>query len=96
MVAIAEKISAQSHALLETQRDFTEDFNRKAADRTVHDESLVKLVSVYEADRLTRRDTLLQTQDELHAAVPADAWPDVLEVLNRKSLALAPKRGMEG
>lgn len=96
MVAIAEKISAQSHALLETQRDFTEDFNRKAADRTVHDESLVKLVSVYEADRLARRDTLLQTQDELHAAVPADAWPDVLEVLNRKSLALAPKRGMEG
>jgi len=96
LVAIAEKISAQSHALLETQRDFTEDFNRKAADRTVHDESLVKLVSVYEADRLTRRDTLLQTQDELHAAVPADAWPDVLEVLNRKSLALAPKRGMEG
>lgn len=96
MVAIAEKISAQSHALLETQRDFTEDFNRKAADRTVHDESLVKLVNDYEADRLARRDTLLQTQDELHAAVPADAWPDVLEVLNRKSLALAPKRGMEG
>ena len=96
LVAIAEKISAQSHALLETQRDFTEDFNRKAADRSVNDESLVKLVNDYEADRLARRDTLLQTQDELHAAVPADAWRDVLEVLNRKSLALAPRRGMVG
>ena len=95
LVAIAEKISAESHALLETHREFAEDFNRKAADRTVPDASLVKLVDDYEVDRLAGRGTLLQTQDELHAAVPADAWPDVLEVLNRKSLALAPRRGME-
>lgn len=95
LVAIAEKISAESHALLETHREFAADFNRKAADRTVPDASLVKMVNDYEADRLAGRDTLLQIQDELHAAVPADAWPDVLEVLNRKSAALAPGHGIE-
>ena len=96
LVAIAEKISEESHALLEIHRRFAEEFNRKAADRTVPDAEFVKLVNDYEADRLAGRYTLLQTQDELHAAVPADVWHDVLEVLNRKSVSLAPRHGREG
>lgn len=96
LVAIFEKISEESHTLLETHREFAGDFNSKAADRTVPDASLVRLVDGYEADRMTHRNTLLQIQDELHAAVPADAWPDVLEVLNRKSAVLGPTHGIEG
>ena len=93
---IFEKISMESRALLKTHREFGEVFNNKAADRTVSDASLVRLVNGYEADRIARRNTLLQIQDDLHAAVPGDAWPDVLEVLNRKSAALGPTHGMEG
>jgi hypothetical protein len=96
LVGIAEDIHAISRNLLNTNRDFESDFNQKAADRDVTDKSLTMLVREYEVNRTELRSELLQTQDELHAAVPVDAWPDVLDVLNRKNQAIAPTRGMEG
>jgi hypothetical protein len=41
-----------------------------------------------EVERQALRSKLLHLQDELHAALPTDAWPDVLDVLNRKSEAI--------
>ena len=95
MAAIADKISTDARALLEVHLDFASEFNRKAADSSISDAVLVKLVNDYEVERTALRNGLLRDQDELRAAVPADVWPDVLEVLNRKGAEIAPTRGRE-
>lgn len=96
LIGIAEDIRAISRNLLNTNRDFESDFNQKAADRDVTDKSLTMLVREHAVNRTELRSELLRTQDELHAAVPVDAWPDVLDVLNRKIQAIAPTRRIEG
>jgi hypothetical protein len=96
LISIAENMREISSKLLNMNRDFESDFNQKAADRDVTDKSLTMLVREYEVNRTELRSELLRTQDELHAAVPVDAWPDVLDVLDRKSQAIVPTRGIEG
>ena len=67
---------------------FITDFNGQASSRSVTMEELQKLVGNFDVDRQTLRNKLLHLQDELYAALPADAWPEVLEVLNRESEAI--------
>ncbi len=74
VMAIASKIKAQAIALLETHEAFAKEFNRMAANRYVTKGALVELAKEYDARRLGQRDELLQSQDELHAAVPDDTW----------------------
>ena len=95
LTAIAARIKEQSHSLVAAHEEFEPAFNRKAADRGVSEDELTELVRAYEADRIALRNELLHSQDELHAAVPADAWPDVLEVLNEKGQVMAPARARE-
>lgn len=95
LVELAGKIGAQARTLTEAHRQFESEFNRLAGDRDVSDAKLSRLVSDYDADRLDQRNELLRSQDELHRAVPTDAWPEVLEVLNRKQRARMPGRARE-
>ena len=96
LAAIAAKISEQSRSLLDAQEEFASEFNRQAVDRDVSEEMLTRLVRDYEEDRVALRNQLLHSQDELHAAVPADAWPDVLEVLNKQGRGVVPRRASGG
>ena len=91
LASIAKRIRTQSQALLDTHETFITTFNDKASNRSVTAEQLQKLVSDYEVQRQTLRNDLLHLQDELHAALPPDVWPDVLEVLNRKSQSVAAR-----
>ena len=95
LAAIAAKIGEQARSLVGAHEEFASDFNRQAADRDVSEDMLAQLVRDYEVDRLALRNQLLHSQDELHAAVPAEVWPDVLEVLNRKFSGLGPRRARE-
>ena len=92
LVGLADKIARQSRSLMETHEEFESEFNRLATDRETADDKLLQLVREYDVARLRPRNELLHSQDELRAAVPADAWPDVLEILNRKQRARAPGR----
>ena len=89
--SIAKRIRARSQALIDTQETFVTAFNEKASRRSVTAEELQQLVSDYEVQRQTLRNDLLHLQDELHAALPPDVWPNVLEVLNRKSQSIAAR-----
>jgi len=96
LMVLAERIGQNVHALLDKHERFGEEFNARAKDRSVSDESLQELVSDYEAGRVLLRSELLRADQELFAALPVEARSDVLELLNRKSRMLAPQRGMEG
>jgi hypothetical protein len=88
LASIARRIRDQSREFLNTNQTFITAFNGQASSRSVTMEELQRLVDNFDVDRQTLRNKLLQLQDELHTALPADAWPDVLEVLNRKSEAI--------
>jgi hypothetical protein len=96
LAALAGKISEQSHGLMGAHDEFESEFNRQAADHDVSGDALTQLVADYDANRLQLRNELLHSQDELREIVPNDAWPDVLEVLNRKQQARVPGRAREG
>ena len=85
LASIARRIRDQSREFLNVNRTFITAFNAEASNRSATREELQKLVDNYDLERQTLRNKLLHLQDELHAALPADAWPEVLEVLNRKS-----------
>ena len=89
IAAIAERMKTATRALLDTHKTFMKEFNEQAADRNVTPDDLDALLDDYLVSRKTQRDALLHMQDELHAAIPADAWPEIQRVLNRKSQAIA-------
>lgn len=95
LVAIAGRIGEQSRSLLDAHNQFARDFNDAAVDRSVTDEALARLAKDYDADRIALRNQLLASQDELKQALPDEAWPDVLELLNKKQLAIVPGRAGE-
>lgn len=95
LVVIAGQISEESRSLSDAQDQFAREFNRQAADRDVSDDTLTQLVMDHDANRLELRNQLLRSQDELYRAVPKDAWPEVLEVLNRKQRARVLRRAPE-
>jgi len=86
--SIARRIRDQSRDFLNSNQTFINDFNSQASSRSVTMEELQKLVGNFDVDRQTLRNKLLHLQDELYAALPTDAWPEVLEVLNRKGKAI--------
>ena len=86
--SIARRIRDQSREFLNANQTFITEFNGQASSRSVTGEALQKLVGNFDLDRQTLRNNLLHMQDELYAALPADTWPEVLEVLNRKSEAI--------
>lgn len=88
LAAIARRIRDQSREFLNANQTFITAFNAQASSRSATSEELQQLVDNFDVDRQTMRNNLLRLQDELYAALPADAWSDVLEVLNRKSEAL--------
>ena len=69
---------------------------RSGATEPPQKREILQLARDYEGDRLRYRNAMLAAQDELRAAVPADVWPDVLEVLSRKGSALVPRRARQG
>jgi hypothetical protein len=87
-VLIAERMKTGSLALLDTHEAFVTGFNHRAADRSVTKQDLDDFVDGYLETRKSQRDELLRLQDELHAALPPYAWPEVVEVLNRRSRAV--------
>jgi hypothetical protein len=93
LLALAEKIKEQSLELQQAHIEFAESFNEAAADRATSDAALLTLVADYEARRKRSRRKLLDAQDELHAMIPDDAWPDVLAVLNTKAQVVASQAG---
>jgi hypothetical protein len=95
IMVIARNIKEQALQLLETHETFAKDFNRLAADRQVTKVTLVELATEYDTRRLAQRSRLLRTQDELHAAVPDDAWDEILAVLNKKGRAVVPPHARE-
>jgi len=91
LALIARRIRDQSREFLNVNRTFITTFNAQASTRSATREELQKLVDNYEVERQTLRSKLLHLQDELHAALPADAWREVLDVLNRKAETIAAK-----
>jgi len=91
LASIARRIRDQSREFLNVNRTFITAFNAQASTRSATREELQKLVDNYEVERQALRSKLLHLQDELHAALPADAWREVLEVLNRKAETIAAK-----
>ncbi len=91
LASIARRIRDQSREFLNVNRTFITAFNAQASTRSATREELHKLVDNYDVDRQALRSKLLHLQDELHAALPADAWREVLEVLNRKAETIAAK-----
>jgi hypothetical protein len=88
LASITRRIRDQSREFLSTNQTFITVFNSQASSRSVTMEELQKLVGNYEVERQALRNKLLHLQDELHAALPADAWREVLDVLNRKAGAI--------
>ncbi len=91
LASIAGRIRDQSREFLNANQTFITAFNGQASSRSVTMEELQKLVDDFDFDRRNLRNKLLHLQDELHAALPADTWPEVLEVLNRKAGTIAAK-----
>jgi hypothetical protein len=91
LASIARRIRVQSGEFLNVNRTFITAFNAQASTRLATREELQNLVDNYELERQALRSNLLHLQDELHAALPADAWTEVLEVLNRKAETIAAK-----
>ena len=89
LTSIASQIRNGTGLLLANYTDFSTRFNRMAADRSVSGGQLQQLVNNYETERLSQRNQLFELQDQLHAALPADAWPEVQQILNRKSRNLS-------
>ena len=89
VAAIAERMKTATRALLDTHEAFMKEFNDQAANRNVTPGDLDALLNDYLASRKTQRDALLNMQDELYATIPADAWPEIQKVLNRKSKVIA-------
>ena len=82
--SLADSLHKKSSQLLADHQDFLENFNDSASDRTVSGEELEDLYEAYESQRVAQRNDILRLQDDLHAAVPAEAWTDIRDVLNRK------------
>ncbi len=91
LASIARRIRDQSRGFLSANQAFVTAFNAQASNRSATREELQNLVDNYEFERQALRSKLLHLQDELHAALPADAWREVLEVLNRKAETIAAK-----
>lgn len=89
LASVAKRIRADSRRLVDAHETFLKTFNDKASTRSVTEEDLQELVADYAVHRQSLRNDLLYLQDELHAALPPDAWPDVLEVLNRKAQTIS-------
>ena len=85
LTAIASQIRDRSVQLVSQYEDFANNYNEQASSRLVEAEKLQKLVTNYETERLRLRNQLLELQDRLHEELPADAWPEVREILNRKA-----------
>ena len=77
---------------MESQAEFSSDFNAQAAIRETDADALGQLVAEYDQRRLALRNQLLERQHELRSEVPEELWPEVLEMLNRKRQALVPQR----
>jgi len=91
LTSISRRIRDQSREFLNLNRTFITAFNAQASTRSATGEELQKLVDNYEVERQALRSKLLHLQDELHAALPTDAWREVLDVLNRKAETIAAK-----
>ena len=91
-VAIASEIGQLAHNLMESQAEFSSDFNTQAANREIDADTLGQLVAEYDQRRLALRNQLLERQHELRSEVPEELWPEVLEMLNKKRMALVPQR----
>jgi len=91
LTSIARRIRDQSREFLNANQTFITAFNAQASSRSATREELQQLVDNHEVERQALRSKLLHLQDELHAALPADAWREVLDVLNRKAETIAAK-----
>ena len=88
LASIARRIRDQSREFLNANQTFITAFNAQASSRSATMEELQQLADNFDVDRQIMRNKLLHMQDELYAALPADVWSDVLEVLNRKAEAI--------
>ena len=94
LASIAKRIRAESLKMVDAHETFVKTFNDKASSRLVTGKDLQEQVDDYALHRQSLLNDLLYLQDELHAALPPDAWPDVLEVLNRKSQAIDGRKSV--
>jgi len=94
LIAISHQIQSQARALITSQEGFSTEFDRLSEDPNVSDDTLLRLVATYENERRTKRDNLLDLQDQLHASVSKDLWPDVQEILARKARLISMKSSL--
>jgi hypothetical protein len=96
LLAIGHRINARANELVGEHRAFIRNFNNLAANRDVTTDELTSLVADYEARRIWLRDDLLRLQDSMKAALSADEWERVLDILNRKGGAITEKARVAG
>ena len=71
------------------QVEFLVSFDSLLSERDVTEAQLSQTIDTYSNRREWLRNDLLYLQDELHAALTAEEWTDVVEVLNRAGKAVA-------
>ncbi len=93
---LAGQLRDQVRELAREHADFNLGFDALARDRTVDDAELVDLVVRYELDRIATRNSLLETQTALLAAVPDGSRDSIYAILSENTTLLVPSRGSEG
>lgn len=89
LVNIARQIEALSSSMIEAHLTFVDEFNRLSIDQSTSSRQLTEASSSYDADRLSRRSQLLGLQQQLQGSVPDEYWPEVAEILYKKSDVLS-------
>ena len=94
--SIAQRIQTAARELAAEHRTFTESFNLLLSRYDATEAQLVQLIEAYNRQRTLLRNELLHLQDELHVAMTADQWAEVVKVLNRAGKSIAGYTLSEG
>jgi len=89
LVNIARQIEAMSSSMIEAHHAFLDEFDRLSIDQSTSSRLLTEVSSSYDADRVSRRSRLLELQQQLQGSIPEEYWPEVAEILYKKSDVLS-------
>jgi hypothetical protein len=95
LVNTARQIEAMSSSMIEAHQTFLDEFNRLSIDQSTSSRQLTEISSSYDADRVSRRSKLLELQQQLQGSIPDEYWPEVAEILYKKSDVLIGETRLE-
>lgn len=94
LTEIANEIEETSTQMIKAHVSFVQEFEQLSADRSVTRSTLLEVSSSYDAQRVLRRDKLLELQKRLQLIVDDD-WPEIAEIMYNKADAIALATSLE-